>query len=254
MRIPIWVVPAIAFLLSAAVGEAHAQFFLGAGVEYFSWREDTQPTEVKETGPRAVLTLGFTQPKSSGLLFAYRGRLYAGEVDYDGALLFSPSVAVHGNTCYWGASNEVQLRYRVQPRFDLLAGIGLDGWRRELSANQKEDYYIAFARLGAEYNPVGLGWTAGAGLQYPVWTHENAYFGDLGYDQNPELRPGKQLSGFGQVGYRFGSHWAVLGYVESYRFKESNVVFVTRGGTGTTAFVQPATDSYVIGLKAEYLF
>ena len=251
---PILLMPVIAFLLIAAVGEAQAQFFLGAGVEYFDWREDTQPIEVKETGPRAVFTLGFTQPKSSGLLFAYRGRLYAGEVDYDGALLFSPNVPVHSNTRYWGASNEVQLRYRVQSRFDLLAGIGLDSWRRELSANQKEDYYVAFARLGAEYNPVGPGWTAGAGLKYPVWTRENAYFGDLGYDQNPKLHPGKQVSGFAQVGYRFGSHWALLGYAESYRFKESDLVFVTRGGTGTTAFVQPATDTYVIGLKAEYQF
>jgi len=29
----------------------------------------------------------------------------------------------------------------------------------------------------------------------PVWTRANAYFGDLSYDQNRKLRPGKQLSG-----------------------------------------------------------
>jgi hypothetical protein len=240
-------------VLVATTGDAYAQFFLGAGIEYFHWREDTQPIEVKESGPRAVFTLGYTQPRASGLLFAYRGRAYAGEVDYDGALLFSPSVPVHGNTRYFGSANEAQLRYRFGAGFDLLAAAGLDIWRRELSANQKEDYYIGFARLGAEYNAIGPGWTAGAGLKYPFWTHENAHFTDLGYDQNPALHSGKDISGYGQIGYRFAGHWAVLGYGESYRFKQSSPVFVTNG-SGTGAFVQPATDTYVLGVKVEYTF
>ena len=61
-----------------------AQFAVSAGLEYFSWTEDTSPIQVKETGPMFALGLEWTQRKEHGLLGAYRGRFYVGDVDYTG--------------------------------------------------------------------------------------------------------------------------------------------------------------------------
>lgn len=241
-------------LIGLVALDAHAQFYAGAGVEYFRWVEDTQPIKVKEHGPLGVFTLGYTQPRQSGILFAYRGRFYIGEVDYDGAYLFSPSVSAMGKSRYAGTTQEGQLRYRLAGKADIVAALGIDIWQRELSSIQKEDYRVVFARLGAETNPAKLGWLIGAGVKYPLWTQQDAHLMNFGYDTNPKLKPGKNISGYGQVGYRFRQKWAIIGYVDGYRFKASDPVTVTTGGASPVTFGQPAIDTYVIGLKAEYRF
>jgi hypothetical protein len=241
-------------LLALVAGRAQAQLAVSGGLEYMHWAEDTQPISVRERGVLATVGLAFTQNREKGFLFAYRGKLYFGDVDYDGALLFAPSVPVTGTTRYTGVANEAQLRYRVGYGLDFLAAGGVDVWERELSATQKEDYTIAFVRLGVESNSKRNGWLFGAGIKYPVWTRENAHFDDLGYDQNPYLKPGKSVSVFGQVGYRFRDHWALIGYLDSFRFSQSNLVSVTRNGVPAGAFYQPASDLYVVGLKLEYSF
>jgi hypothetical protein len=250
MRLVSWALVAWLMLISFPV---HAQFTLGAGVEYFSWTEDTQPIEVKERGPLAVLTIGYTQIKPAGWLFAYRGELYFGEVDYDGALLFAPNVPLSSETRYVGTAHEGQLRYRTRA-FDVLAALGIDVWNRRLSANQEEDYRVVFVRLGIEHVNAQRGWLFGAGAKYPVWTQEDAHFTDLGFDQNPKLNPGKDVSGFAHVGFRFNPNWALIGYADGFRFKESNKVSVTTNGVPQGVFVQPASDLYVIGVKAQYTF
>jgi hypothetical protein len=232
---------------------ASAQFRLGAGIEYFTWTEDTAPIKVKERGPLALFTIGYTQRKQKGLLFAYRGSFYAGEVNYDGALLFSPGVAVSSKTRYAGTAHEAQVRYRVQA-FDAFAALGIDAWNRQLSAAQEEDYRVAFVRVGFERDSGQRGGLFGAGAKYPIWTQEDAHFTDIGFDQNPKLRPGKDVSGFAHAGFRFDPHWAMVGFFDSYRFKQSNTVLVTAGGVPQGGFVQPATDVYVFGLRAHYTF
>jgi hypothetical protein len=97
-------------------------------------------------------------------------------------------------------------------------------------------------------------WSFGAGLKYPVYTRENAYFTDLGYDNNPTLSPGKQLSLFANIGYQFGKHWAVIGYLDSFRFSQSSPVTLTVGGIPQATAYQPASDLYVVGVKVEYQF
>jgi hypothetical protein len=243
----------IAALLILVSLPACAQFTLGGGIEYFSWTEDTQPIKVKESGPLAVFTIGYTQPREQGFLFAYRGEVYFGDVNYDGALLFSPNVPVSSQTQYVGTANEAQVRYRTQG-FDVLAALGIDVWNRQLSSNQQEDYRVAFVRLGVEYATGQHGWLFAAGAKYPVWTQENAHFTDLGFDQNPTLTPGKELSGYASAGYRFDSHWSMLGFFDGYRFGQSNTVFVTAGGVPQGGFVQPATNTYVLGIRAQYSF
>jgi hypothetical protein len=253
---------ALAIAASLAMLEAlpvHAQLGVSAGFEYFQWTEDTDPIEVEERGALFVLGLDYTQQKEKGWLFAYRGRAYTGDVDYDGALLFSPSTPATGTTSYLGMSNEVQLRYRFPPKrgsysVDLLTAAGYDFWERELSDFQQEDYQVAFLRLGVEVNAVGpKGWLLGAGIKYPLWIEEDGHFDDAGYDQNPKLEPGRGASLFAQVGYRFQRHLALIAYLDGYNLRESDPVFVTQGGT-EYGFLQPESTQYNIGIRLQYLF
>ncbi len=245
----------LALLLFLAAEQANAQFAMSAGIEYFSETEDTSPIQVRERGPLLTFGLAFTQPKQRGFLFAYRGKFYAGEVDYNGAYLYFPNVPLTGTSRYTGTYQEGQLRYRLGAGVDVLGAAGVDLWRRELNSNQKEDYRIGYVRLGVESaTTVQKGWLFGAGLKLPVVTRENAHFMDSGYDQNQTLKPGKDISVFGQLGYRFEKNWALIGYLDSFRFKQSNQVFVTVNGAPAGGFVQPGTDIYVVGLKLEYQF
>jgi hypothetical protein len=243
-----------------AAGTAHAQLGVSAGIEYFEWTEDTDPIEVEETGALFALGLEYTQQRPKGLLFAYRGRFYVGDVDYDGALLFAPSVPVTGTTSYLGMSNEAQLRYRFPTRrgiysFDLLGAAGYDFWERELSDSQSEDFRVAFIRFGFEVNPTGSrGWTAGLGAKYPVWTEEDAHLEDLGFDDNEVLEPGRGLSVYGQAGFRFSRHLALIGYLDGYNFLESDEVAVSQNGAPAGFVFQPASMQYNVGLKLVYLF
>jgi hypothetical protein len=239
---------------------AHAQLGLSAGIEYFEWKEDTNPITVRETGALFALGLDWTQQKDKGFLLGYRGRLYFGDVDYDGALLDSPATPVKGTTSYRGMSNEAQARWRFAGRrggqsFDLLGSVGYDFWERKLSADQKEDYQVIFLRLGMEINPAGSkGWMFGAGIKYPLWVEENAHLTDLGFDQNPKLEPGSGLSAYGQVGYRFTRHLALIGYLDGYNFRESDSVAVTSGGGSPTYVLQPTSLQYNVGARLLYLF
>lgn len=249
----------VASLGMFAAFPAHAQLGVSLGVEYFQWNEDTDPIEVKESGALLALGLDWTQRKDQGWLFGYRGRAYFGDVDYDGALLFSPSTPASGTTSYLGMSNEGQVRYRWPTRtrgysFDLLGSVGYDFWERELDPSQQEDFQVIFLRLGVEINPTGnKGWMFGVGVKYPVWTEEDAHFTDFGYEQNPKLEPGLGASAFAQLGYRFQPHLAVIAYLDGYNFGESDPVNVTQGAI-TDTFVQPASEQYNVGVRLLYLF
>jgi hypothetical protein len=238
-------------------GVARAQLTLAAGVEIFNWEENTSPA-VSEDGLFLTLGVGYTQQVESGFLLAYRGKLWTGTADYTGATLFT-NVPITGNTAYLGLTNEVQARYRKQLknnyRRDLLAGIGLDIWQRELSSVQQEDFEIIYVRAGFDIDSVAPGsWLIGFGLKYPVWVREDAHLTDIGFDSNPELNPGGEISAYGQVGYRFNRKWNIVGYVDGYRLTRSNaepVNEVARGFGPVTVF-QPQSDMLVIGIRLEW--
>lgn len=250
-------VSALASLLLLAVSAlvslpAHAQLRVSIGTEFFSWKEDTRP-EVKETG--ALLSAGaeYTMPKDAGFLPAYRGRLYGGEVSYEGATLFPPNTPIQSQTRYIGMSNEGQVRYRFDVRgsrsADLVLGVGVDVWQRTLSRSQKEDFVIGFARLGVETEAKGPGWLAGAGVKMPFYTWEDAHLTDIGFTSNPNLKPGKKPSPYLHVGYRFQDPLAIVFYVDSFRFSQSPYETVNHVTQGGNLVYQPASDRYSVGVK-----
>jgi hypothetical protein len=243
-------------LLFAAT--AHAELTVFAGIEYFNWREDTSPS-VKETGPLLAGGLSWIQDKDKGILFGYRGQVYFGQVNYDGADLFTGQ-PVSTNVNYFGLLNEGQLRYRfgagADRHVDAVLAAGADFWRRQFSdSDQAEDWAVIYARLGAELGPSAgkPGFMAALGLKYPVYTHENANLTDIGFDQNPTLTPGKDWSAYANIGYRFNRHWGVMGYYDSYRFQQSSNVQATRNGTQYFVF-QPKSSMDVAGVQVLYSF
>lgn len=247
----------LAALLASGAPGAHAEFRGGIGTEYFSWVEDTTP-EVRETGGLLAAALEFNQPQDEGLLFGYRGRLYAGSVSYEGSELFPPRRPVIGTTEYVGTSQEVQGRYRflvgdLRP-LDLVAGAGVDLWQRKLSAIQKEDFVIGFARLGLELEPDRRGWIAGGGLKVPFYTWENAHLDEIGFGSNPVLKPGKAISPYAHLGYRFDGPFAVLLYVDTFRFTRSQAERVTHATQGVVDVLQPASTRVSVGFRVVFHF
>jgi hypothetical protein len=251
------VVAAVTILLP---GMACAQLQLWGGVEYFKWDEDTTPS-VTETGP--VLAVGFDYfvPRDSGFVPGYRGKLWFGSIDYEGADLFT-GAPVNSTTDYTGFSNELQGRFRGAPRAggyftDFVLGVGYDTWERKLSSAQKESFSVGYARLGFEVQSKATkSWSGSAGIKYPFYTREDAHLTDIGFDANPKLEPGKSLSLYADLGYRFTPNWRLTGYYDGYRFTESNAVTVNEiaMGLGPVTLVQPASTMSVFGLKIEYLF
>jgi hypothetical protein len=242
------------FVISTA---ARAELTLYAGVEYFDWNESTTPS-VRETGPLALAGVILLQDRERGLLFGYRAEIYTGQVNYNGADLFTDA-PVTGTTQYFGVLNEGQLRYRVpvtsSQHVDGVLSVGADVWRRQLSPDQMEDWAVFYARLGAELGPQAgkAGWIGALGIKYPVYTYENAHLTDIGFDQNPTLSPGGNLSAYASFGYRFGAHWSVAGFYDSYRFQQSPAVQATSGGTLYDIY-QPKSSMDVYGITVLYTF
>jgi hypothetical protein len=239
-----------------ASGPASAEFSASLGMEYFRWKEATTPA-VTETGPMLALGLAYTQEKDDGLLFAYRGRAYFGDVNYSGTGLFT-GTPISGTTRYTGMSNEGQLRWRAQipdrPEyyFDYVMALGWDTWERKLTSVQKEDYDVAFVRLGGEVAlKEGEGWIFGLGVKYPFYTREDAHMTDIGFDRNPVLKPGHSASLYGNLSYRLNEKLRLTAYYDGYEFRQSRSEAVN-GPLGPGTVFQPASTMSVIGLKLEY--
>ncbi|HYA20789.1 MAG TPA: hypothetical protein VEG25_09120 [Burkholderiales bacterium] len=250
--------------VAACIGNASAEWSWNTGIEYFQWRESTAPS-VTERGGLFTLGLNWTLDKESGLLPAYRGKLYVGGADYEGAFLFTnqPTSDV---TSYVGITNEVQAIYRTlfnaaPYSVDYIAGVGWDYWVRSVGANtdnpQEEDWSVAYGRLGFDINSrTEHGVFGGGGIKYPFYTSEDANFTDAGFAQNPTLHPGKLISGYAQIGYRFESRSDLILYYDGYRFSQSNTVALTSPfAPGVIFFAfQPKSVMTIIGLKYQHSF
>lgn len=241
---------------------ALAEWSVNFQLEHYQWKEKTTP-EVKIKGWQPGIGLTWEQDKEAGWRFRYRGELYAGSFDYEGATLSGTPLTDTAD--YSGISNEVDALYRPLPEsfFQLVTGLGLDYWERRFpfsaagtafSGHQQEDWTTLFLRVGLEAgNRMKRGWFAGTGLKYTLGTRLNAHFDDLGFDQNPELSPGRSFAAYAEAGYRLASQWRLSAYYEGYRFSQSPAVTVTGGGT-TSAFVQPESRQDEAGLRLEYVF
>lgn len=240
--------------ISMSATAAWAEWSAGAGFESFRWKESTTPS-VKESGLRWALDLTWNQSRDPGLSAGYNLKFVNGNVDYTGATLFG-GVPVNAEVHYRGWTNEVRAYWRMpQNAVDIVLAAGWDRWERDFTDSAtKEDWDVLYVKLGADVNAgTRQGFFGGVGIKYPAWTRENANFTDIGASANPRLRPGKEVSLYGNIGYRVNPQWDVIAYYESYRFKESNVVAVPFPG-GTLGFFQPESRMDVFGMKIQHNF
>ena len=261
---------ALAALFASALlcSAAHAGWYVNGEVEHFRWAESTDPA-VTETGPMLAIGGGFRWLRPEGWQFAWRARLYGGSVDYNGAFLSTNEPAT-GTSVYTGLANEGQAIYRVRGDAngtEIVTGLVLDYWNRQLSSVQREQYWIASARLGLNFDRrEAKGWYGGGGLKYPLWTRQDAHLTDIGFNANPHLEPKGTLSLYADIGYRFTRHWSMTGYYDSYRFNESNATQrlinpAIQGCTGVAPdpaggcrIFQPQSKQDSFGLRLQYSF
>jgi len=247
-----------ACLAAAPCTAAWAEAHFGGGIEYFHWEEATRPV-VEEKGPVFALHLAYAQDKASGALLGLRGRVWAGTVDYDGALL-ATNTPISGTTDYFGLDGEVQGRMRSVTggqRIDGILALGVDSWNRQLTRDQSEQYLVLSLRLGFEIEPDGRrrGLLAGLGVNYPFYVYEDANFDDIGALNNPTLRPKGRVGYSAHLGFQIDERWRVLGYYDVMRLKASSakfVDFVPASGLTDGFYYQPDSDMTVFGLRVEY--
>jgi hypothetical protein len=235
-----------------AAAPARADVTLSATTEHFDWSEDTSPFRVEEDGPRFALGLDVAPRRTTGVRLAYRGKVYAGRVGYDGAHLFAPTIPISGHTVYFGTTQQGQVRVAIVEPVDFLGSLDWDLWRRELSAQQTEDYGVLSIRLGAEHRDTDQHpWRFGAGIKVPFWAREDPHLTQLGFDQDPILSPGRSTSPYAEVGRRLSSRWMVSAYWDTFRFTQSQDLTITQRGRQRATFHQPASQLSLIGLSLE---
>ena len=245
---------ALALIGLVAAAPVHAEWSVNAQIERFRWNEQVSAPEVNETGGRAGVGWTWQMDQAVGFRWRYRGELYAGSVKYKGQTF--TGTPAQGTADYAGIVNEVVGLYRASDAWvQLVAGVGFDYWQRTFPfTSQREDWSVWFARFGLESGTwAKRGPFAAVGAKYPLSVNENAHFIDAGFDQNPNLRPGRELSAYAEFGYRLSPRWKFTGYYDSYRFAQSPVVQLT---SGTSAFIawQPRSALDVVGLRIDYFF
>ena len=248
-------------------------FAVNAGLEHFRWEEFSGGQRLlTETGPRLVIgiTADHLQQADQVNPYLLEARAYLGVVDYDGQTQAGISAKTDVN--YFGVNAEAMggIRLKSGAPVDLLGGLGVDAWTRELqdgtaadgsvARGYREDYFILYGKLGPGF--LFPGETSRAylqfGIKYPFFTHERAYLADIGFDSDVDLSPGKQLSGFAKWQMNWGretdkSRVGLGIYYDSYRFSASGSKTVSGGGALYSVH-QPESHMDVVGARLEYYF
>ena len=240
-------------LLAGFASRAHAQWSADVTVEQFDWREHTTPIVVHEQGPRFAAAVGYLLPKERGVLFGYRGALYAGDVDYNGSFQFDATTAAKGASNYVGTTQSAEARWRWPGIADALVGVDLDFWSRRLSTTQEEKYRVASVRLGAERVASDTSRLCGGiGMRILVATHEDATI-EVGRDTYAlSLSPGLGTNPYLHAGVRVWPHVTVLGYWDGMSLGRSNQVVLLKRGKPQAVVSQPDTDVSRVGVRVAY--
>ena len=254
---------------------------LHLGLEAFSWSEkDPESSDdlVDEDGPRltAAATLDNFLKPGEGLVYGLEGRVYAGEVSYDGetqsTVAANDGVPVNTEVQYAGGLGEARVGYRFRVdwlsyAFDVMAGLGGEYWSRDIQDtnavnknNQQirvggieEEYTVGYAKAGFGVADLSYAEWFGrleAGIRYPLEVDERVdeLNADLSPDPGPSLYATYELSKAVGGDRRVG----VTLYYDSYRLDKSP--WVRANGSlvrqpGSDLVRQPESDMDVIGLR-----
>ena len=242
-----------ALACALACSTAHARWSVDAGVESYAWREATTPIEVHEHGPRFSFGAGYVQPRQQGLLFAYRGELYGGKVDYNGSFQFDATQAASGASVYLGTTQAAQARWRWPATADAVLGLEYEAWTRHLTTTQEENYRTVSLRLGVERVASATSRVvAGGGMRFLLATGEDATIEEAGITYALGLEPGRDSNPFLHAGYRVMPHVTLLGTWDGMRFGRSNEVVLFKRGKPRAVVSQPPSDATRLGVRVVY--
>ena len=254
--------------------EKNAAFSITGGVEKFNWREfgSNGRELLDESGLRYSFGANYDNLRriNSGTIFSLAGKVYAGDVDYDGETQPS-AIPLQSTTTYFGAQFDAMGGYRFARHLhglDLLGGAGLDFWLRSIDdayipgigqvSGGEEDYYAFFAKLGLGYfHEMGKArHYLQAGIKYPFFVYEYAY---SSRSDDLTLKPKGRPSLFVKYQIEFGSamrnRFGLNFYYDSYQFDQSDAVVDTAGGIPTGYIVwQPESQQKTLGIQLAYYF
>lgn len=219
------------------------------------WEGGTGSSLPRENSSRYALHQHGGENGDSELLYTYSAKLYNERAPYDTQPGYFP---VSTQTGYNGMSHEGQLisrRHLGNYRLDYVGGLGWDSWQRSINMNQTADYSVWFLRtaFSLEQPMQGAGFHGEGGLKLPFRTGQDAPLMSTGYSSNlqPSLENGVNL--YAEVAYRSGKYWDIVGYYDSWHFKQADSVY-TPAGSNIYSIVQPQSGMNTFGLKAMYSF
>lgn len=237
---------------TAAVAEPDLEN--AAVVLHYSQEETPQYSSLlpKDSGSRYALSLKWTESADSGLLYAYRAKLYSGRFENNFQANDVPSATA---TNYSGITHEGQLIARQSMgdyRLDYVGGLGWDSWQRSNNMNVADDYSTLFMRTGIslDQSTQASGFHGSGGLKLPLRASQDPYL-DSGASPQQAFRKGVSL--YAELAYRPGKYWDIVGYYDSSRFKQSESIG-TPSGISIYSIAQPQTRINTLGLKAMYSF
>jgi hypothetical protein len=232
-----------------------ADMGIGVGLEYLQWREYHPLPLLEETGFRPFLRVDARSPLSAEVDAELGGRIYGGEVDYNGQRM--DGTPLKATTGYAGAAAEGGGRWRVHgnpgaERLSVIFHGGVEQWDRDLKGafGYRERYRLFYTRFGVEDEAPAGGWSARGGLLLPFAVREEVNLAG-GFTLEPKGRPSLYV----EFGRRLGAGWeAGIGF-RRYRFDGSNAVLVDVDGDGNRERVfQPASDQDVYDIYARLGF
>ncbi|HEY0635613.1 MAG TPA: hypothetical protein VGE00_09530 [Gammaproteobacteria bacterium] len=230
---------------------------IGGGLEQFVWEEfdDGGTKLIKESGPRAFVSLEKENEVSERWTYGFRGRFYSGTVDCDGQLKAGGS-CTSNDTDYDGLAMTADFTGRFlgadgeYSDLGLRLAVGGETWQRSLSgaSSYSEEYVVFFGKLGLAYTPE-QGLFGEVGAKYPFSVDEDV---DL-YD-DLSLSPQGAMSLYAQVGYNLNQRWVIKGYYDSYRFKASDTEPLINGGTLVGDVKQAESNMDTLGVMLGFYF
>ena len=269
------IIVTIAASASSAAGAGLEELSLYPFVQHFSWQEYRNDGSrlLRESGPQfGVGSRARIDLHGGRLMLQAKGELFGGEVGYDGSTQPAPQkpavseIPAKTDVVYFGTTLESDIGWRTEGKgasVEPFAGIGYRWWLRDLqdsvgtdrTGNQvqlggySERWQSIYSRLGLRAGYAvndRLRLFAEGGGKYPFLNENRADFPGVG---KVLIKPGKEWSGFAEIGARFDRFRASL-YYEGFRFSKSPQVDIGDG----QSLAQPKSDSDIFGVTLGWCF
>lgn len=244
------------------------QVSIQLSAQSFTWREFNSAGGqlLEEKGPRFFVGAAIDnfRRQGPGLLYSVNGKIYLGNVDYDGQT--QSGIPAMTDVSYFGVNIEAQGGYRFGRRIgvDVFGGLGIDNWTRSIADGRTpsgatvfgyDEYYtILYGKAGVGFFQLLNSWRYAlqGGIKMPLFTNEYVNLGN-----GVTLEPGLRASAFANLQFDFGSgrnnRYGVALYYDSYRFSESDPELLIDGGSAFLV-VQPRSHMDVYGVRVNYYF